>query len=70
MVCTTYVMVYVLESSNYFSLMGPPKEVSSQDVDFSKCLGKRKEGRRENGNFVCAADKKHILQKCFSLNDN
>lgn len=50
--------------------MGQPKELSSQDVAFSKCLGIRKEGSREKRSLVWATDRKYILQNCFFLNDN
>jgi hypothetical protein len=38
-------MMCILESSDYLSSMGPPKELSSQDGAFSESLGKRKSER-------------------------
>lgn len=52
MVCSCRIKGCILESSDYFSSVDSPKEVSSWGVAFSKCLGKRKERGRENGSLV------------------
>lgn len=64
---TCYVMVCVLESSDYFSSVGSPKEVSSQDVAFSKCLRKRKEGGQRKWELSVGCWQETHFTKMFLL---